>query len=657
MKNFFSLVLLVMVLLNLPTVLNVAVAQDSLKTNMKSEAGFYLNSGNYAQALNHYRELLNTFPKEPEYQYGLGICLIHTNGDLEEAVRILRPVAVAEYNPQALFYLGRAYHLVYSFEDAIKAYSKFMIKGKRSDIKGFQVERLIEMARNGQEFTRSGHPVNVLNVQSIPSDELRQASAINGSGKLMPKPVEFCNKTDVINGYRPWMFLPSYTEVNEYVYVAGYEPGKKNNKQLFRIKNINHQTWGLPELLNEIINTKYDEEFPFFDVKTSTLYFSSNGHSSMGGYDIFRSVYDWNSKTWTRPENLGFPINSPYDDYVYITDQFNHSASFVSTRNTPMDKVNIYKIRLQQDTTGIRFITVDEIRKASALIAAPPESFAKAAQEKGLNTPEVKPDSVVKPVLSGNYNKILAEALFLQIKADSAARITRDLRILAKETPNDSTKKQLISEILKNDKAAKYHQREADVKFAEAHSLRKMMGEDTGTVASTIIPDKEINGITVYKYRGQQSVNDVITQDEAVPENDTEAVPEEVESYSDKPVAAAKKDDFSILEFPIYSDSNPIPQGIKDLPGLIYRIQLGVFSNPKPNDAFGGITPISFVNPSGTSILKYYTGVFYSIGSVTRALEAVRSKGFKDAFIVAFLDGKLITTEKAREIEFADFNL
>jgi WD40-like Beta Propeller Repeat len=195
------------------------------------------------------------------------------------------------------FYLGRAQHLYYSFEDAIKAYAKFMLKAKSAEIQQYQVERLIEMAKNGIDLTRTGRSVTVQSVRSVPIEQLNLAADINGSGKLMKKPIEFCSKTDIRNGYRPWMFLPAFTEVNEYVYVSGYETGKKN-KQIFRIKNINHETWSFAESLDEVINTPYDEEFPYFDVKSSTLYFSSNGHSSMGGYDIFRSQYDWNSKSW-----------------------------------------------------------------------------------------------------------------------------------------------------------------------------------------------------------------------------------------------------------------------------------------------------------------------------------------------------------------------
>lgn len=654
MKNHYGLVLTLSIVLTCFVNLQ---AQDSLKIRMRNQAQQHFLEKDYFKALPLYRELLKFFPKEPEYQYRTGVCLININKDPDEAIRLLRPVSVSDYDPMAWYYLGRALHSYYSFEDAIKAYSKFMLTGKSTDIKLLAVERLIEMAKNGLDYTRTGRTIIVQSTHTIQIEQLQPAAEINGSGKLMKKPMEFCSKPDLKSGYRPWMFLPVYTEINEYVYVAGYEKGERNKKQLFRIKNINHEIWSTPEPLDATINTPYDEEFPYFDIKTSALYFSSKGHSSMGGYDIFKSVYNWNTKTWSQPENLGFPINSPYDDFVFITDEFNRSASFVSTRNTGPNQATVYRIKLEQDTTGVQFVNVDEIRKASQLLIEPVNQASiqtteiKESQKQVIPAEELAvftvPDEL--PVKS-DYNEVLADALLLQIKADSLARITRDMRIMAKETPDEEDKKQLITDILKTDKEAKSLQREADQKFNEARNLK---GNDEDLVSqsdSMLIVAKEINGISVYQYR-KETPDDVQDDMPMVSYKETQAVDD------DESVSSVKTDDFTCLEKSPYNESNPIPQGLSIYPGLVYRIQLGVFSKAKPCDAFGGISPVTFEQVAGSNILKYYAGLFYSMNAVTTALEKVRSKGFPDAFVVAFLDGKLITTEKAREIEFSGFKM
>ena len=69
--------------------------------------------------------------------------------------------------------------------------------------------------------------------------------------------------------------------------------------------------WGPAKSLGSTINTKYDEDSPYISKDGKTLYFSSRGHNTMGDYDIFQSKYDSIGRKWGRPENMGYPINTP----------------------------------------------------------------------------------------------------------------------------------------------------------------------------------------------------------------------------------------------------------------------------------------------------------------------------------------------------------
>jgi hypothetical protein len=124
-------------------------------------------------------------------------------------------------------------------------------------------------------------------------------------------------------------------------------------------------------------------------------------------------------------------------------------------------------------------------------------------------------------------------------------------------------------------------------------------------------------------------------------------------TFTEQPSEQAKKDEFTMMEKSPYGSSNPIPKGLETYSGLIYRIQLGAFTKARPSEAFGGISPVSFEQVENSPVLKYYAGVFYSLNGVTAAISEVKKSGFPDAFIVAYLDGKLISTEKAKEVEFA----
>ena len=75
--------------------------------------------------------------------------------------------------------------------------------------------------------------------------------------------------------------------------------------------------WGPAKSLGGVINTKYDEDSPYMSRDGKTLYFSSRGHNTMGDYDIFQSKYDSIGHKWGRPENMGYPINTPDADSYY----------------------------------------------------------------------------------------------------------------------------------------------------------------------------------------------------------------------------------------------------------------------------------------------------------------------------------------------------
>jgi tetratricopeptide (TPR) repeat protein len=100
--------------------------------------------------------------------------------------------------------------------------------------------------------------------------------------------------------------------------------------------------WSSPINLGPKINSKYDEDAPFVSIDGKTLYFSSNGEMSMGGFDIFYSQLTNNE--WSKPQNLGSPFNSPSDDVFYVTTCDGKSAYFSSNRKDSKGKLDIYSI-------------------------------------------------------------------------------------------------------------------------------------------------------------------------------------------------------------------------------------------------------------------------------------------------------------------------
>ncbi len=101
--------------------------------------------------------------------------------------------------------------------------------------------------------------------------------------------------------------------------------------------------WGEPRNVGSLLNSKYDEEGVFLTGDGKTMYFASKGHNSMGGYDIFKSKLGEDG-TWGKPENLGYPVNTPDDEVFYGTDSEMVYGYYAATREGGFGGKDIYKV-------------------------------------------------------------------------------------------------------------------------------------------------------------------------------------------------------------------------------------------------------------------------------------------------------------------------
>ncbi|NTW33548.1 MAG: OmpA family protein, partial [Bacteroidetes bacterium] len=102
--------------------------------------------------------------------------------------------------------------------------------------------------------------------------------------------------------------------------------------------------WGPPENLGLVINTKYDEDGIFMHADDRTLFFSSKGHETMGGYDIFWSKYNDSTNIWSKPVNIGYPVNSPDDDVFFVLSANGKHGYYASVKNNGYGEKDIYMI-------------------------------------------------------------------------------------------------------------------------------------------------------------------------------------------------------------------------------------------------------------------------------------------------------------------------
>lgn len=109
------------------------------------------------------------------------------------------------------------------------------------------------------------------------------------------------------------------------------------------------QEWGLPENVGPTINTEYDERGVFFHPDNKTMYFSSSGHNTMGGLDIFKTTFNVETGEWSEPENIGAPINTPDDDVYYVVTGNEKFAYYSSVKSGGYGEKDIYVITFLGD--------------------------------------------------------------------------------------------------------------------------------------------------------------------------------------------------------------------------------------------------------------------------------------------------------------------
>ena len=102
--------------------------------------------------------------------------------------------------------------------------------------------------------------------------------------------------------------------------------------------------WGPAQNLGSIINTEYDEDFPNLSPDGKMLYFSSKGHVSMGGYDIFKAEWNGSTKQFENVRSIGYPVNTPYDDMNYRVSDNGRYGYLASIRPEGKGDMDIYRV-------------------------------------------------------------------------------------------------------------------------------------------------------------------------------------------------------------------------------------------------------------------------------------------------------------------------
>lgn len=180
-----------------------------------------------------------------------------------------------------------------------------------------------------------------VSIGSDVSADIYSCRIINGKVSKFNKLPEIINSPS-------WEGKISITPDEQEMYFSSNRPGGFGGKDIYKVTKDESGNWSNLQNLGPSVNTEYDEDVPFIHPNNKTLYFSSNGHNTMGGYDIFNCTKTDTNNNWTKPTNIGYPINTTSDDIGFVISANGNSAYLSSSHDNIYGKHDIYKVILHK---------------------------------------------------------------------------------------------------------------------------------------------------------------------------------------------------------------------------------------------------------------------------------------------------------------------
>lgn len=294
------------------------------------QARTLFTKGDYEKAKPVFKKYAKSQPSNGNYNYWYGVCCLKT-GEAEEAVKPLE-MAVKKRIASGQLYLGQAYNETYRFEEAVECFEEYIADLKKRKRPTEEAEGLLEKSKADLRMLKGVEDVCIIDSFVVDKATFLNAYKISEeSGKLFT-----FNKFFQTEGEHEGTVYE--TEIGNKIYYS--EKGERGNLDIFS-KNKLLNEWSNGRPLPGSINASGNANYPYVMSDGITIYYASDGEG-LGGYDIFVTRYNTNSDTYLVPENVGMPFNSPYNDYMYVIDEYNNLGWFASDRFQPEGKVCIY---------------------------------------------------------------------------------------------------------------------------------------------------------------------------------------------------------------------------------------------------------------------------------------------------------------------------
>jgi len=230
----------------------------------------------------------------------------------------------------------------------------------------------------------------------------------------------------------------SISKRGDAIYFASDREGGYGGVDLYVSRKLPNGQWSLAQNLGSTINTPYDEDFPNISPDGKALYFSSKGHTSMGGYDIFKASWDIIKRNWTDVRNIGYPLNTPEDNTNYRESESGRTGYISALREGGLGDLDIYSVTFNEVDPTYTVIKGSVVVKESSSIIK--DAFISVLD---LQTDEVYGDYLTNPK-TGSYVMILPVGKFnIMVEVPGHEMYSKDIEIFGKSSHRSLIKKDI----------------------------------------------------------------------------------------------------------------------------------------------------------------------------------------------------------------------
>lgn len=604
---------------------------------------------NYKEAYSYFKEVLSIYPKEPVYNYYVGRCLFFLDKDPLASIKYLRFASAKEVPEDVYYFLGRAYLNNYQFDKALESLEWFKKRATKKELKELKLDNYISMAQNGLYLSKYVKKPSVYSKKKYAADHFFENYSFDDlNGYFVDKYDYFKEKKDSVQE-TSIIYVPSVVANNEVLYFSMINE-KRGDYDIYRIVRLTDTSWSEPENLGDVINTPFDENYPYLHSDGTTIYFASKGHYSMGGYDLYRSSWNWDKQEWTEPENLDFPINSPFNDILFVPSPNKKTAFFASDRETSVPNVMVYKLKLNSAEPYVETKNHEELLELAKLKVNISEESEKGKSGSIKNKPEqqelVKLKDKESILYKSRYDSLLDLAIQNQLKADSLRWLIDEKRMIFDKTKEGQERARLSNVIIELEREIYRLQKNADNCYVQVREIEQAnLASQKSIYENAQKTEISKNDIQIDELNKTGNIFVEPVQDSIIKSNLMFVIEEKNEEVLPF--------DYGLrIENPaIYNSKNSIPVNETLPQGILYMIQLGVFSSEKNPEVFKGLTPLSCIKNENSTSRKYFAGKFLTLSEAEKSLPQVKNKGFKDAYIVAFNNNNSIPVKNAVQLE------